>query len=217
MDAYSEKKLLRMLIFCVVCLFAASVPMHAKLYYFGQVNGSASGPYADSFTMEVEERGTQVLFTFTNDYDSKGALSRLFFMDTGLLIFRSIEDYSVDGDDDPRNDVAFSYYAGNAMLPGGAPLGFTPQNSFGIFADPASPHHGLHYGEYVSILFDLDGASFKDVIDQIDGRSLGVGIQTQASPGGASASFSTIPEPLTLSLLGFGVLLIHNKKHGTAQ
>ena len=169
--------------------------------------------------MEVEKRGEQqVLFTFTNNYDSvEGVLSRFYFMETGLLTYHKIEDYSMDTDGDPRNDVMFSYYAGNAMLPGGAPLGFTPQNSFGIFADPAGPHHGLHYGEYVSVLFDLNGISFDGLINQIDGQSLGVGVHAQALPGGISASFSTIPEPLTLSLLGLGALLIHNKKRGTAQ
>jgi hypothetical protein len=68
------------------------------------------------------------------------------------------------------------------------------------------------------VLFDLaDGISFDNIIDEIDGQSLGVGIHTQSLPGGGSASFSTIPEPLTLSLLGIGTLLIRNKKRGTAQ
>jgi hypothetical protein len=117
----------------------------------------------------------------------------------------------------PENDF-WSLKEGNAMLPGGHPLGFTPQNSFGVYADPARPKTGLHYDEFVTILFDLtDGVTFSDVIAEIDDQSLGVGLHAQSLPGGSSASFSTIPEPLTLSLLGIGTLLIRNKRRGTAQ
>ena len=107
------------------------------------------------------------------------------------------------------------------MLPGGNPLGFTPQNTYSINADPARPKNGLHYEDYVSILFDLtSGTSFDDIIAEIDGQSLGVGIHAQALPDGASASFSTVPEPATLALLGIGTIgtiLIRNKRRGTAQ
>ena len=104
------------------------------------------------------------------------------------------------------------------MLPGGNPIGFTPHNTYSVNADPARPKNGLHYEDYVSILFDMaDGISFTDIIAEIDGQSLGIGIHAQSLPGGGSASFSTIPEPLTLSLLGIGALLIRNKRRGTAQ
>ena len=213
METRSERKLFRTLAVCVLGVCLLGVLAHAELYIFGQVTGGSMDLCPDAFTMEVADvlGEDQALFTFTNNCDSDGVLGRIFFMENDLIIFNSINDQS--------EGVAFSQPNGkNAMLPGGHSLGFTPHNTFSINADPARPKNGLHYEDYVSILFDMaDGISFTDIIAEIDGQSLGVGIHTQSLPGGGSASFSTIPEPLTLSLLGIGALLIRNKRRGTAQ
>jgi len=203
-----EMKLVRALVVCV-CLLGVSA--HAELYIFGQITSGSLDLCPDAFTMEVVEQGDQALFTFTNNCSTDGVLGRIFFMENDLMTFDSIYDQP--------EGVSFSApIKENAMLPGGNPIGFTPHNSYSINADPARPKNGLHYEDYVSILFDLTGgASFDDIIGAIDGQSLGVGIHAQALPGGVSASFSTIPEPLTLSLLGIGILLIRNKRRSTAQ
>ncbi len=211
MGTRSEMKLSRTLAVCVLGICLLGVSAHAELYIFGQVTGGDLDLCPDAFTMEVVEQGDQALFTFTNNCSTDGVLGRIFFMENDLMTFDSIYDQP--------EGVSFSPPSGkNAMLPGGHPLGFTPQNAFSIDADPARPKNGLHYEDYVSILFDLSGGiSFADIIAEIDSHSLGVGIHAQALPGGGSASFSTIPEPLTLSLLGIGTLLIRNKRRGTAQ
>jgi hypothetical protein len=218
METRSEVRLFHMLAACVLGACLLGVSAHAKLYIFGQVTGDDLDLCPEAFTMEVadvlgEDQAPQALFTFTNNCDSDGVLGRIFFMKNDLMTFNGIDDQS-DG-------VAFSQPNGkNAMLPGGHPLGFTPHNTFSINAAPPRPHNGLHFEEYVSILFDLTGeTSFDDIIEEIDVQSLGVGIHTQALPGGGSASFTAtaIPEPLTLSLLGLGTLLIRNKRRGTAQ
>jgi hypothetical protein len=161
--------------------------------------------------MEVTDVGMdQALFTFTNNCDNDGILARIFFMENDLMAFNEIQEVPAEKE--------WALYEKNAMLPGGKPLGFTPHNCFGIFADPARPKNGLEYGEFISVLFDLtDGVYFDDIIMEIDDQTLGVGIHAQSLPGGGSASFSTVPEPLTLSLLGIGALLIRNKRRGTAQ
>lgn len=209
----SEIQLFRMLAVCALCICVMGTSASAKLYIFGQITGGSMDLCPEAFTMEVEDvlGGDQALFTFTNNCDSDGVLSRIFFMKNELMTFNSIDDQS-DG-------VAFSRPNGkNAMLPGGRHLGFTPHNTFSVNAVPPRPHNGLHFEDYVSILFDLTGeTSFDDLIAEIDGQSLGIGIHTQALPGSGSASFTTIPEPLTLSLLGIGTLLIRNKRRGTAQ
>jgi hypothetical protein len=204
-------KLFRTLAVCVLCVCLLGASAHAELYIFGQVTGGSLDLCPDAFTMEVVEQGDQALFTFTNNCSTDGVLGRIFFMENDLMTFDSIYDQP--------EGVSFSApIKENAMLPGGNPIGFTPHNTYSINADPARPKNGLHYEDYVSILFDLTGgASFDDIIGAIDGQSLGVGIHAQALPGGVSASFSTIPEPLTLSLLGIGALLIRNKRRGTAQ
>jgi len=210
MGTRSEMKLFRTLAVCVLCVCLLSVSAHAELYIFGQVTGGSMGLCPDAFTMEVVEQGDQALFTFTNNCDNDGVLGRIFFMENDLMTFNEIQEVPAEKD--------WALYEKNAMLPGGQPLGFTPHNSFGIFADPARPKNGLEFSEYISVLFDLaDGVSFDNIIAEIDGQSLGVGIHAQSLPGGGSASFSTIPEPLTLSLLGIGALLIRHKRRGTAQ
>jgi hypothetical protein len=199
------------LFFSVLGMTADCVAADSKLYIFGQITGGDLGLCPDAFKMVVTDvpGGDQALFTFTNNCDSDGVLGRIFFMENDLMDFVEILP--------PENDF-WSLKEGNAMLPGGHPLGFTPQNSFGVYADPARPKTGLHYDEFVTLLFDLtDGVTFSDVIAEIDDQSLGVGLHAQSLPGGSSASFSTIPEPLTLSLLGIGTLLIRNKRRGTAQ
>jgi len=213
METRSEMKLFRILVVCVVCICMLTVSAHAELYIFGQITGGSLDLCPDAFTMEVTDvlGEDQALFTFTNNCSTEGVLGRIFFMKNDLMEFHSIYDQS--------EGVSFSAPSGgNAMLPGGNPLGFTPHNTYSINADPARPKNGLHYEDYVSILFDLTGGiSFADIIGAIDGQSLGVGIHAQALPGGVSASFSTIPEPSTMLLISLGALLFKPKRRGTAQ
>jgi hypothetical protein len=214
MKTRSEMNQFRNLGVCLLFLCLLGVSAHAELYILGKITSGAPGSCPDAFTMEVTDvvGQDQVLFTFTNDCDNEGVLTRLYFMKNELMSYNSIdEDLTSDG-------VLFSLKEGNAMLPGGHPLGFTPQNSFGIYADPAGPKNGLHYEEMVAVLFDLaGGTSFDDIIGAIDGQSLGVGVHAQSLPGGMSASFSTIPEPATLVLIGIGALLLRHKRRDTAQ
>lgn len=212
MKTRSEMKLFDALAICVVCFCVLGVSrVHAELYVFGQITGGQTGLNPDAFTMEVTEAGMdQTLFTFTNNCGGEGVLARIFFMENDLMAFNQILEVPAG--------KGWSLYEKKAMLPGGQPLGFTPHNSFGIFADPARPKNGLETGEFISILFDLvDGVSFDNIITEIDNQSLGIGIHTQSLPGGGSASFTTIPEPLSLALLGIGTILIRNKRRGTAQ
>ena len=209
METRSEMKLFRTLAVCALCVCVVGVSAHAKLYIFGQVTGGDLGLCPDAFTMEVADvlGEDQALFTFTNNCDNDGVLGRIFIMENTLMDFAEIL---------PPENEFWSLKEGNAMLPGGHPLGFTPQNSYGIYANPARPKNGLGSDESLSVRFNLN-VDFGDLIGAIDGGALGVGIHAQALPGGVSASFSTIPEPLTLSLLGIGTLLIRNKRRGTAQ
>jgi hypothetical protein len=210
MKTRSEIRLFRTLAVCALCICMVGVSAQAKLYIFGQVTGGDMGLCPDAFKMDVSpnpDNENQALFTFTNDCDSDGVLGRFFFMENDLMVYNMV--FAASERYDQYDEIPFSLYEKNAMLPGGHPLGFTPQNSFGVYADPARPKTGLQYEEYVSILFDInvdDGYTFDDIIAEIDGQSLGVGLHAQALPGGVSASFSTIPEPLTLSLLGIAAL-----------
>ncbi len=158
METRSEMKLSHTLAVCVLGMCLLGVSAHAELYIFGQVTGGSMDLCPDAFTMEVVEQGDQALFTFTNNCDSDGVLGRIFFMENDLMVFNSI--------DDQPDGVSFSApIKQNAMLPGGHPIGFTPHNTYSINADPARPKNGLHYEDYVSILFDLTGGtSFDDII-----------------------------------------------------
>lgn len=210
METRSEKRVFyAKIILILFCL--TSVSAHAELFIFGQITGDTTGLCPDAFTMEVTQQDNQALFTFINNCDNGGVLSRIFVKENDLITFSSILDQS-DGVSFSDSDYK------NAMLPGGSDLGFTPQNTYAIEADPARPKNGLHYLDFVSILFDMnDGVMFPDVINSIGGGTLGVGLHVQSLPGGASAGFATVPEPATMMLLGIGTLLVKRKKRDTAQ
>ncbi|MEN8127326.1 MAG: PEP-CTERM sorting domain-containing protein [Planctomycetota bacterium] len=204
-------KLFRILMVSVLCVCLLSVSARAELYILGKITSGSVEVCPDAFIMEVTDYGDQALFTFTNNCDNGGVLGRIFVMENDLITFDSIYDQS--------EGVSFSApVKENAMLPGGSELGFSPQNTYSINADPARPKNGLHYEDYVSVLFDLSaGTAFGDVTGALSGAELGVGIHVQSLPGGTSASFAVIPEPATLLLVGMGVLLFKPKKRGTAQ
>ena len=210
METRSEMKLFCVLGVCLLLLLGVSA--HAELYIFGQITGDTT-TCPDAFMMEVTELPgqDQALFKFINNCDNGGVLGRIFIMDNDLITFNDIYEQA--------EDVSFSAPVKRpAMLPGGNSLGFTPHNTYSINADPARPKNGLHYEDYVTILFDLgNGVAFGDVTGAISGGVLGVGIHAQSLPGGTSAAFTTVPEPATLALVGLGVLLIKRKKRGTAQ
>ena len=215
METRSEMKLFRFLGVCLLflCLLGVSVQASlSELYIFGQITGDTTGMCPDAFMMEVTEvpGENQALFKFINNCDNGGVLGRIFVMDNDdLITFNDIYEQA--------EGVSFSAPVKSpAMLPGGNSLGFTPHNTYSINADPARPRNGLYYEDYVTVLFDLE-VPFSDVIGALDGGTLGVGIHAQSLPGGASAAFTTVPEPATLTLVGLGVLLIKRKKRGTAQ
>lgn len=210
MNTYSEMGRFRTLAVCALSVCLLSVPAYSQLYIFAQITGD-SLDCPDAFTMEVVEQGDQALFTFTNNCDNDGVLGRIFVRENDLITFNSVFDQ-------PEGVSFSSPVKENAMLPGGKGLGFTPHNTYSINADPARPKNGLHYEDYVSILFDLNnGVVFDDVIADLDAQLLGVGIHAQSLPGGTSAAFATVPEPATLALIGIGTLLIRNRKRGTAH
>lgn len=209
MDTRSEMKRFRIGVLCLLCgLISASAC--AELFIFGQITGEVE-VCQDAFLMEVLEMNDQALFTFTNNCDNDGVLGRIFIRDNDLITFNSIYDQP--------EGVSFSDPDWkNANLPGGHELGFTPHNTYAIEAEPARPKNGLHYQDYVSVLFDINsGITFDNIIASIGGGSLGVGLHVQSLPGDTSAAFSTVPEPATMVLMGIGTLLIAQKKRGTAQ
>ena len=212
METYSEMRLFHVGIFCLLfCLIGVSA--HAELFIFGQILGGTTGLCSHAFLMDVAQQKGHALFTFTNNGDNGGVLGRIFIRENDLITFNSIADES--------EGVSFSGpdYK-NAMLPGGHDLGFTPHNTYAIEADPARPKNGLHYQDYVSVLFDInDNVMFSDVINSISGGTLGVGLHVQALPGDSSAAFvaTAVPEPATLMLMGIGAMLLRHKKRDTAQ
>lgn len=210
MDTRSGMKLFQVGIFCLLgCLIGVSA--HAELFIFGQITGDVD-VCPDAFLMDVVQHDDQALFTFTNNCDNGGVLGRIFIRENDLITYNSIYDQP--------EGVSFSDPDWkNANLPGGHELGFTPHNTYAIEADPARPKNGLHYQDYVSVLFDINyGVTFDNIITSIGGGVLGVGLHVQSMPGGTSASFTTIPEPTTLALLGIGTgFIFKRKKRGTAH
>jgi MYXO-CTERM domain-containing protein len=188
----------------------------AVSYGFGCItNNSATdcGIAEAQITMDVsDEGGGQVRFTFSNAGPLASVIESLYFDDGTLLGIASI----VNGP-----GVSFMTGASPPDLPGGQMASPPFQTTAGFLADsdPAVSINGVGPGEFVAIIFDLQGGgTFGDVIAELADGSLRAGIHVIAFEGGGSESLVNVPEPGTgvlalLGLAGFGVM---RRRHASA-
>jgi PEP-CTERM motif len=133
------------------------------------------GPVASSIT--------DVYFDWTNSSDALGL---------GLI-------YGSSG-------VDFNWFASPGNLPGGSSSGFTADLS----ADSDSPvqANGVNPGEWLNFRFYNESLSL--VLADLTSGALRVGIHVQGFGDGGSDSFintppTSVPEPMTVALLGLGL------------
>ena len=216
MKTRTEMTLFRLWTLCLLGLLLVSMPASATLYDMTRITSNGAGLVFDAgdFTMDVAAQAGGALITFSNNCSLDSVVTAICFLENDMLEFKDFAPSPVTSE-----GLAFSVVTKNAMLPGGKPYGFTPHSAFAVDADPAGPKNGLSSGTSLGLQFDLvNGATFDTLISAFNQQSLIAGIHVQALPGEFSETFvNTVPEPLTLSLLGIGTLLIRHKKRGTAQ
>jgi hypothetical protein len=145
---------------------------------------------------------TQALFTFANAGPEACSIAGVYFDDGTLLGIAEVRngagvDFSDQGTATPP------------VLPGRMLLDppFVTTSGFLAGAGNPAPEKGVNPGEWVGILFDLqEGQTLQNVFDDLGDRDLRIGIHVIAFADGGSESFTNVPEPATLLLLGGGLL-----------
>lgn len=147
----------------------------------------------------------QALFTFFNIGPAASSITKIYFDDSTLLKDIAAITNSLG--------VKFSRPATPKNLPGGKnatpPFEVTP--GFSVGSDSPVQPNGVNPGETLGLLLRLqNGKTWDDVIMQLQGGSLHIGIHVQGFASGGSESFvntpTPVPEPGTLLLVSTGLV-----------
>ncbi len=158
--------------------------------------------------VEVTEDDGQVRFEFHNESIMDSTVASIYFEDGVLDGIAGFEF---------GTDTLFE----ETKKPGNLPAGNTLFNAFvtaySADAKPPAPFNGLGIGDQLTIIMNLDeGATFKDLLGQINNNSLRIGIHVIALPDGSSFSAVSVPEPSTVAILGIGSLFLIKRKKKAA-
>jgi hypothetical protein len=174
--------------------------------------------YVNSFTFDVLNQGSSVLFNIKNSGDAAAPsmfISKVLFDDNGYLSGPVVNIGNV-------GQVAFSGGAGKDQLPQGG-NNFTTDYAFSRNTG-AGNAFGIQGGESLGLSFV---ANYNNVIAALNDGSLKVGLHVQALPNGQSDSYlsssidntENTPEPLTMlaagAAVGFGTMF--KKQRAQAQ
>ncbi len=168
-----------------------------------------NGDFADDsrvvLFVEVTEDSGQARFELYNGSSVNSTIAEIYFDDSGGVL-SEIADIVGPG-------TSFSEEGSPPNLPAGNDLSpvFQKSPDFMVNADNPAPTNGVNPGEYVAILFDLDGNSVSDVIDDLVDGTLRIGVHVIAFSDGSSESAVT-PEPATVGLILGGSLLLLRRR-----
>jgi hypothetical protein len=150
--------------------------------------------------------GNQITFTFSNTGPEASSITQVYFDDSSLLSFDSIDD-SLAG-------VEFSQGASPPELPGGNTVvpAFMTTSGLSFSSDPPVQSNGVNPGEWLAINFNVDPST--NLPQQIASGDLRIGIHVQAIGNGGSEAFilgepvsniASVPAPGALILAGIGI------------
>jgi hypothetical protein len=153
-------------------------------------------------TVDVTDLGSgSVNFRFNNSGPAVSSITEVYFDDGTLLglssVLHSAGDPWTGGSASPPN------------LPGGNLIDppFVATAGFLAESDPPPPHNGVRPGEWLDVIFALNG-TYSDVIDELTDGRLRIGMHVIAFSSGGSESFvnNPVPVPAAVWLLGSGLL-----------
>ncbi len=185
----------------VLLLTAFAMPASAASVGFGCITGSLASDCAIGETqlhLAITDEGPgQVRFTFSNSGPLQSVISEIYFDDGSLLGIASI----ING-----TGVVFQQDANPPNLPGGNLASPPFQVTAGFLAEavPSPAMNGVGAGEFVAIIFNLQGgASYSDVLTQLSDGTVRAGVHVISFTSGGSESFVNhpLPEPSTALLL----------------
>ena len=200
----------------------------ASAFSFSNIAGgdTAGDAYVNSFTFDVFNLGSSVLFNIKNSGDAAAPsmfISKVFFDDNKDSFFDD-NTYLSSPLVNIGNvgEVAFSGGASNDQLPQGG-NNFTTKYAFSRNTG-AGNAFGIQAGESLGLSFTAD---YKLVIAALNDGTLKLGLHVQALPNGQSDSYISTssgntqdtPEPLTMlaagAAVGFGT--VFKKQRAQAQ
>lgn len=167
------------------------------------------GAYNDSDAIDLyfdvsDTGGSQVDFIFHNESLVDCSISEIYFEDND-----SIMDYlwMTEGP-----GTAFDTPATPANLPSGNTLSpaFTASLDLTYDSDPPVSSSGINPGEWLGISLGLN-CTFAALVEKLSSGDIRVGAHVIALPDGSSESAVYVPEPMTVSMLGFGALCMAGK------
>jgi hypothetical protein len=189
----------------------SAAPASAITFSFGNIAGgdTPGDAYVNSFTFDVLNQGSSVLFNIKNSGDAAAPsmfISKVLFDDKGYLSAPSANVGNI-------GQVAFSGGASKDQLPQGG-KSFTTDYAFSSNNGDGNAW-GIQAGETLGLRFT---GNYNTVIFALNSGALKLGLHVQALPNGGSDSYissSSIntqdtPEPLTMlaagAAVGFGTM-----------
>jgi hypothetical protein len=200
-----SKYLFSRIAFLTVLMFVfAAVPAGADTFKFFGVSIPPTGNTVigeTQFTVDVTAHGTdQVKFRFENDVGEPCSITDVYFADgthfetTGVII-------------DESEGVDFEIGADPGHPPGAS--GFeSPMQFFAADSEQPVPQNGVDANsEWLDIIFTLQsGQTIDTVLGDIRSGDLRIALHSQAYTDGGDETFTTVPIPASVLLLGSGLI-----------
>ena len=172
-----------------------------------------NGDYADSSALniyvEVVEVEGLASFTFYNESDISSSVAGIYFDSGDLFTTATINNGPGTSFSQPASPLDLP--SGNNLLP---PFMTSNDLSFGSNPPPSTNGINPDSDEWVEITFAMtEDTTFENVIADLDSNFLRIGLHVISFPDGSSeAATTSTPEPITLGLLGLGILMIPRRR-----
>lgn len=202
----------------VAAIAAVAGSAKADMYGFYNITGNsatnASAGEAQLVVDVTDAGGGQVLFTFKNLGPAASSITDVYFDDGNndsnpLASLASIINMT---------GVSFSNGASPPNVPGANNVSPAFSANFDLDSDSPAQPNGVNPGEELGVKFNLaGGASYADVIDELDAGTLRIGIHVQGFDNGGSEGFvNTKPVPAPgawlMGAIGLGLITRMKKR-----